>query len=155
MAASPAPLTAAARLQAAAQPLRRVYPYDWLSKQWQIDMRCAGGNSTDLLSKWTCNKKKWQLAACATSEAAAAQLQVAARPEEYRLHTWGNAAAAQFSADGVTDGWDSDASEEESAEQKYMRERPCMQRRGAETCQCIPGGVRRAEMHAGRPHACT
>jgi len=46
---------------------------------------------------------------------------------EDRLRTWGNAAAAQYSADGITDGWDSDMSEEESAEQKYMRVRP-MQR---------------------------
>lgn len=40
-----------------------------------------------------------------------------------RLRGWGAAAAAAFAADGVTDGWESDVSDEETAEQKYMRVR--------------------------------
>ncbi len=60
----------------------------------------------------------------AQSDALAAQLAAAAAPVQDRLRGWGEAAAEQFRADGAADGWDSDASDEETAEQKYMRARP-------------------------------
>jgi len=60
----------------------------------------------------------------AQPNAPAAQLAAAAAPVQDRLRGWGEAAAAQFRADGAADGWDSDASDEETAEQKYMRARP-------------------------------
>lgn len=65
-----------------------------------------------------------QVAACADPEAAAQLLQAAAQPIEDRLRGWGDAAAAQYGADGATDAWDSDVSEEETPEQKYMRACP-------------------------------
>jgi hypothetical protein len=65
-----------------------------------------------------------QVADGAQSDALAAQLAAAAAPVQDRLRGWGEAAAEQFRADGAADGWDSDASDEETAEQKYMRARP-------------------------------
>ena len=64
------------------------------------------------------------MAACADPEAAAQLLQAAAQPVEDRLRGWGDAAAAQYGADGATDAWDSDVSDEETPEQKYMRACP-------------------------------
>jgi hypothetical protein len=41
-----------------------------------------------------------------------------------RSKLWEAIAAAQFSADGVMDGWDSDDSDHETPEQKYMKVLP-------------------------------
>ena len=73
-----------------------------------------------------------QVAAGAEPEAVAQLLQAAARPVEDRLRGWGDAAAAQFGADGATDSWDSDVSEEETPEQKYMRACPACR-----ACHCV------------------
>ena len=37
---------------------------------------------------------------------------------------WASIAAAEYKADGNADGWDSDASDHETAEQKYIKVRP-------------------------------
>ena len=73
---------------------------------------------------------------------------------EDRLRTWGNAAATQYSADGITDGCDSDLSEEESAEQRYMRVRP-MQRRGERESADAPleESFKQKHMRVGPMHA--
>lgn len=38
-----------------------------------------------------------------------------------KVRLWGAIAAQQYREDGAADGWDSDASEEETAEQEYVK----------------------------------
>lgn len=45
-----------------------------------------------------------------------------------RVSQWELKAAQQYREDGTTDGWDSDTSEPETAEQKYIRASPLPQR---------------------------
>lgn len=90
-----------------------------------------------------------QVAAGADPEAAAQLLQAAARPVEDRLRGWGDAAAAQYGADGATDSWDSDVSDEETPEQKYMRACPACcacDKQASWSCSRITG---RSSMAAG------
>ena len=42
-------------------------------------------------------------------------------PTHRQVKAWGEAAAAQYAEDGAADGWDSDAGEEETAEEKYIK----------------------------------
>ena len=97
--------------------LRHTCALVWAAFEWSSNFTQKQYTSTDC--RWTA-----QVAACADPEAAAQLLQAAARPMEDRLRGWGDAAAAQYGADGATDAWDSDMSDEETPQQKDMRACP-------------------------------